>query len=433
MARYLTVSLNDMKYFLLRSAFFVIMVLFFATTETVELKACLLLVFSFYFLIKSRKNPAVFLVAFFIGYCNFSIAVGEYLIGGGLAAPFDEVRNLGVYSPLLDVLLIFNLIVALFYNGASFDVVKIRSIADVSNPFFYSVVFLALLAVFIFGVSRAPGVGYSVRITPYYEYSYILFLFCFMFSGAAREGFGFGCLREKAVAAGIIIYVVQDGYYGGRVTSVQLIYLLLLTCFARRLSVHGVIVFGISGIVFNKLVGVLRAGEVHFSVDSVIDVLGRFWGSFLVFDTPVYSYYASATHYAASLYYGFSFKVVSFFYFVVGVVMGSPNEMGNVTSYVRSHLFFNQGGGVLPSHFFFWFGWPGVVMAAALVVFLLNSFATVRSRLGLMLLVIFVVTVSRWYLYTPLALLRPLFLCICLYVFSLFGKKIFSFKWSNLS
>lgn len=394
--------------------------------ESGVFKAWLLIAITGLFLFRSRNNAAVFLVAFFIAYCNYSIAVGEYIVGGDLAAPFQQVRSLGVYPKLLDVLLVFTSIVVFFYNGSSFDVKRFRAIASQSNLLFYIVVFTVLVCIFVFGVNRAPGVGYSVRITPLYEYSYIFFIFCFMFSGAAAVGGG--SLRERALIVFVVMFVLQDIYYGGRVTSMQLVYFLFLTCFALRLSVGGILVYGLVGIVVNKLVGVLRAGEISFSVDSFVNILQRFWGSYFVFDTPVFAYYASATHVAASMWYGFDFKMLSFWHFCVGVIAGSPDGIGNVTSYVRNNLYINQGGGLLPSHFYFWFGWSGVVFIAVLLVALLNGFPRARSRFGLMLLVVLVLTVPRWYLYSPLSLFRPLFLCVCLYMLAWAGKRLLSVR-----
>ena len=56
------------------------------------------LVMSGILLYKSRNNTLMTLIAFFILYSNYSIVVGEYLVGGELGVPFYEMKTPEYYG-----------------------------------------------------------------------------------------------------------------------------------------------------------------------------------------------------------------------------------------------------------------------------------------------------------------------------------------------
>ena len=67
----------------------------------------------------------------------------------------------------------------------------------------------------------------------------------------------------------------------------------------------------------------------------------------------------------------------------------------------------------MPTHFFFWLGWIGVVIIACIVVCVLNRIGSHGSSDLLVLITIAITVYSpRWYLYSPLAFVRGPFVFV---------------------
>lgn len=377
------------------------------TVVTNKVCATLMLFFSLLFLYKSRKNLPLFLVAFFILYCNYSIAVGEYFVGGDLGAPMIEVKTLEIYGLTVRALLLFISTVALFFKTKKVDFNKFK-VTPVDNIVAFYGLLLVLLGILLFGVKRGDLSSYTVSITPMYEYSSLLIFFAYYTSGRSP-------IRKALLTGLIIMFILQDFYYGGRITSLQLILLFLITILLKKLSVKLILIGGSVGIFINSFVDAYRQS---YSLDSIsaINVFNNMVDKLFVFNTPVYAFYASATHVAAEKYVSLQEKLYSFFDFFSSIFVGSSGGIGDVTHYVSWNYFHNHGGGVVMSHFYFWFGWTGVIIAATIIVFILNRLGLSQNDFWKMIAITVIYSVPRWYLYTPLSLFRPLLLMSILYL-----------------
>ncbi|MFU7590433.1 hypothetical protein ACMX9J_16015 [Priestia sp. RMT2NF4] len=379
-----------------------------ATLSNNKFYAALTLGFSILLLFKSRKNLPMFLVSFFILYCNYSVVMGEYFIGGSLGVPLLQVKTIEHYGLNIRILLIFTSIVALLYKSRN---VKQNSYSLVvkDNIAIFLGLLLILLYILAFGVNRADLSSYSVSITPLYEYSSILFLLAYYFSGNSK-------IRICILALLLVPYVLQDFYYGGRITSLQLILLFLVTVFLKRLSVKLVLVNGFIGIFLNSLVGAYRKS---YSLDSlnIIDVFINIKDNLFVFDTPVFAYYSSATQIAASKVMSISDRLNSFEGFIGSIFAGeSSSEIGSVSRYVSTHYFMNVGGGFITSFFYLWLGLAGVILISLIVVFIFNKVGTGKNDYWRLVTVLIIFSTPRWYMYTPLSLIRPVLLFSVLYL-----------------
>jgi hypothetical protein len=388
-------------------------------------KVCgiLTLVFSLLFLYKSKNKLPIFLIAFFILYCNYSIVVGEYLIGGSLGVPMQEVKTVEYYGINIRILLLFMSIVSLFLTSKKVKIDAFKITPRDNIVAFYGSLF-ALLLILIFGIKRGVMTSYTVSITPVYEYSTLFFFFAYYFSGKS-------ILRKNLIISLIVIFILQDFHYGGRVTSIQLILLLLLTINVNKLSVKLILIGGSIGIFINTLIGAYRAS---YSLDSsnVLGIFGIFIGRYFVFDTPIYAFYSSATHIAAAGLVDIQQRFNLFFDFFLSIFIGNKTDTSDVTRFVSVHYFYNVGGGLITSNFYFWFGWIGVICIAILLVLILNKLGTGKSDYWKMVTIIIIFSVPRWYLYTPLSLIRPLLLISVLFLvfkathhvlFKLAGKR----------
>lgn len=377
------------------------------TMYTNRVDATLTLLFSILFFYKSRKNLPVSLVAFFILYCNYSIVIAEYLVGGDLSIPIYEVKTLENYGISIRSLLLFISVIAVFYNGKKVDLSKFKLIPKDNIIIFYSL-FLILIYILLFAIGRGDLVSYSVRVSPLYEYSSLLFLFAYYFSGKSK-------MRVFLITCLITLFILQDFYYGGRVTSVQLIFLFLVTIFIQKLSFKFILIGGFVGMLLQSLVSAYRAS---YSLDSInlINIFTDLKKGYFVFSTPIAAYYASATHVAAFQIAPLNIRLSSLFAFIISIFVGSKNELGNVTEYVTNHYFGSIGGGIIPTHFYFWLGWAGVILISIVLVLLMNKLGGLKNDFQKLCAITVILTVPRWYLYSPLSLFRPLILMSVLYI-----------------
>jgi hypothetical protein len=174
------------------------------------------------------------------------------------------------------------------------------------------------------------------------------------------------------------------------------------------LSYQKVLVGGSIAIVLNSFVAAYRSAHTLEGINLALTI-ENLREELFVFDTPVFAYYASATHIAAIERVPWSYRIQSFFSFIGSLFVGDT-ELSNITYFVRNNLFFNYGGGLLFTHFYFWLGMAGTIVIAAITVYLFNNLGSENSDYWKVLSITFLYTVPRWYLYNPISLLRPIIL-----------------------
>lgn len=370
--------------------------------------AVLTLLLSAFLLYKSRKNQALVLMVFFIFYCNYSIVLSEYIIGEHLSVPLFEAKNIYNYGISIRILLLFMSIITLFFKDKTGNFDNYKIIPKDNKIIFYSIIAF-LIYTFIFEIQRGDLDSYSVRITPIYEYSKLLFLFAYYFSGKS-------VIRKSIFSILIALFILQDLYYGGRITSLQLIILFSITLLIEKLSFKKIIYYGFIGVLISSLVSAYRHSYTLNSINP-IELFKKLFNNYFVFDTPVYAYYASATFVAAYEVAESKIRTNSLLIFVKSIIFGSDDIIGELTIFVSRNYFVNVGGGLIPTYFYFWLGWLGVIFIACVLVFVLNNLNYIKNDYQKLLFVAIVFNVPRWYLYSPNALFRGvLFFTTLLYI-----------------
>lgn len=403
----MNIKYNDIYKIILVMLLIILSLFLDSSVYTNIIAAILTLVFSLLLLYKSKKNLLIFLVTFFMFYCNYSIIVGEYFTMGNLGAPMIQVKTVDNYGLLIRIMLVFTSIVALFYKGKKVDLNNFKLVPKDNIVIFYGL-FLVLIYILLFGINRSDLTSYTISITPIYEYSILIFIFAYYASGRSL-------LRKSILVLLFVAFILQDFYYGGRITSLQLMLLCMIVLFIKKLSIKTIIFGGSIGIFINSLVNVYRQNYSIQSI-SIFDVATELLNNLFVFNTPVYAYYASATHIAAEYFLSIEERLTSFFTWLSFIFMGSNNNIGDVTHYVNKSYYNNHGGGLIFSHFYFWFSWLGVLLIALVIVFFLNRIGAGKTDYLKIIAITMVISVPRWYLYTPLSLLRPILIVSILYV-----------------
>lgn len=396
------------------------------TPDTSIIDGIIVLILSFHLLIKSRNNIFIFLFAFLLLYCNYSIVVAEYIVPR-LGAPLYEVKTTEIYGLAIRIMLVFTYILAVFYKESILDVKSYRLIPKKNNLLYWLFVIM-LIYIMIFEVSRGRTERYSVHFTSVYGYAPLLFMYAYYFSDVSNKKKNF-----ILILAGIFIF--QDFYYGGRTTSLQLMLLIALTYFPEKLNYLNVTIGALFGIVFFYLV---QSYRIYYNIDhvDVKSTLDTLFNQYFVFDTPIGAYYASATHLAGSKIAPLSMKLTSFFTFIFSIFVGTKANvyLSDPTHLVRYYYDLrNLGGGMLPTHFYFWLDWFGVILIAVIIVFTINQIFKQKSDLMKLVTLAFIFRVPGWYMYSPTMLFRSgIFFTVLLYLFSVGVEKYTQIVFENI-
>lgn len=378
--------------------------------------AVVVLLFSLIFVLRARKNYVDFIAGVFLFYFNYSVTVAEYLSDGRFGTPMKEVKTVEVYSVLIKSLSIFMLIFVLNYKFAEEkDKSSFFTATRKFNTGFY-LTYMILLLMLLFGIKRGPLISYEVRISPIYEYSRVLFLVLYRYAGESN-------IKKKLFTTLLIAFALQDAYYGGRVTTIQLLILYALTIYYRKLSISKILFFSAVGIVLMTLISSYRAVYSLFSVD-IYGLLNSVSENAFVNDTATFAYYGSAAIVYSSRLVPFDLKLQSFIEFCASIFIGDRNfyTVGNLSAFSRRFVL-HYGGSFVFSHAYFWFGFAGVIALSLSIVLLLNALSKRENLTVLRLMAI--LTLPRWYLYGPLVFFRNLLITSAVLVVTRLMLEVF--------
>ncbi|MDN5544486.1 MAG: hypothetical protein L0H03_04350 [Rhodococcus sp. (in: high G+C Gram-positive bacteria)] len=332
-------------------------------------------------------------MAIFAGHALYSIILCFYLLPEYFAFPLTEALTPDNLAIGLRTLWIIPLAL---WNLRRYD--PTLSLQGNPSPVAFWAIIAALLYIALFQIDRSGSSEvYRVRVTPIYEYSYLLILLAYLFKG--KNG------PRTAVLIGICALIVaQDALYGGRATSVQVIFVLTLTMFRNRLSPIRLAALAVAGVIGGSLVGIVRSSGP--ASGNLLDVVGSsILESLMTSSTAVYAYYASLTHVAAAPNIESGERAASFMGFVQQVIFGGGESL---TKYVSDNYFVNVGGGVFTSNFYFWGGPLAVALAGVCLSGLVRALGASKVAAAPALFIAFVASTPRWLLYSPSAALRPL-------------------------
>ena len=369
---YTVISILSYFYYFFSSLFF---------TIGFDIFLVFFLLFVLYLKIRSSRDLFPILIALI--YFLSSVILGEYLLQEQSVLLMEAKF---IYPELLRITLFFLATILLFING---DKSLTNHLKFKNNSIvFYFLVFFVVLIGFV-SINRSNESSYYVAITPLYEYSVIIFGFLFLYSGKD--------LIKKIIATLIaLFFIFQDFYYGGRITSVQIIITLYLFYYKIVFSRSLIKFVSLSLVLVFLLIGFTRTGQTSIFDFNFLSL------RYLISDTATHSYYASASHIAA-LQDISSNEVLNLFYKFIRSLFGLDSY--NLTAYINDNYYVNVGGGMFFSHGYFYFQELGVFLFsffAAKIINLRNSRRNYLILFGFFSIIFF----PRWFLYSPIVLIR---------------------------
>ena len=381
-----------------------------------ELLACVVSIVQMaYCLLIVRHNRILFLVYAVMAYAVYSICYANYLhpITDTL---FTIMAGTHFAYTALGVLLLFTSFLVVFLpqhiekNGQDGYLLNCAT----SNAIIVVLLAIVLILIAFYGFNRPDALGRG-RGGPsaVYEYSTIIFIVGFYLAGDRRS------LRLLLFGI-LIIFVLQNIFYGGRVTALQLLLIAFFMLFSHKMPTRIVVICGVLFFVFFLGFGGVRTAIWESGLLGVLESFGAIIEKGLAWDTAYSSWHTSITFVEYSNTISVERHVYLLQQWLASIVFGGSavpdSSIAAITRVYYAHYF----GGVLPVYIWFYFGYAGVVVAAAYISFLCrlighittlnckSSIITTTLRLSLLY---FAVTVPRWFLYSPSQITRGFLIC----------------------
>lgn len=379
-----------------------------------------ILVISTLLLVQSRKNVGLFIVYSLISYFNYSIVVTNYLdiLSSSYFTSFstDYVSYLGVL-----ILYIFNIILYLTAPGNIKKQFSLDSIflSNERNAFLITT-FLVIILVYLlfFQFVRPETEGVRGAPSALYEYSIIIFIIGFYFVGKNK-------FARIILTLILFLMAAQNFIFGGRIIGVQLLTAYFIIFHSSRIKFYKMIPLIVVGFMAMSLIGMERA-SLTLSLDLFNEMINSISTKKLALDTSYSAYFTSMTFLKTQEFLSFTDRLVLFSKFLLSIIFGSRISNSSLPLYTLSY-YQHYNGGVFPFYFYFYLGWFGVFLSALLVNIytrIVNSNYKKYNGYIACITVYFVSTTFRWYLYTPLIILRGALLLTIVYYLILVISKI---------
>ena len=366
------------------------------------------------------KNNCLFLIMFAVlAYSNYSIAFSEYVVvkTNTLFTRYAGTKEaaMGIYIMLLFwSILIFVLPqrVPGFTSSKYKDYwrTKGRSTAH----FLYAVVLnILLLFIWVYGFTRPTEIGERGAPSAIYEYSIVLFVFCYYFGGRFKS-------IKISTTVILMLYALQNFIFGGRITGLQLLILFYLMCVEERLGLKKIIPAILVLFIVLFIIGAYRGNWLRTGI-NLSSIWNALKDNLFTLDTAYSSYHTSLTFLLYGNAVSSDVRLNVLWNFIKSIIFGGYGTEANSIAHLTAKYYAHYNGGVLPFFFYFFMGWTGVIIIALYVSFFVRQLAKIpvdTTGIKKCLLVYFVTTTFRWYLYSPIQLTRGVLLMLLSYFLS---------------
>lgn len=402
-------------YFLVGYAFLLIFfyAIFGLATDMTPISYVFVLMANIYMMICSRRNFLLFIVAFILFFSNYSIIYANF--AGTIDNVFTSHISEESFVISLNVLTLINVFVCLFVRWERISRGFVNNVFvdyERNDPLILVLLSFMLIPIFFLGFTVPEVEGERGSPSAAYEYASILFILFFYYSGNKKW-----YIRSGLALVGI--YSLQSFIFGGRIEAIQFILVTFIMLFMHKISMPKVMVAMGAMFILMSIIGQVR-GELLAGNADVASILSSLAESGFALDTAYSAYYTSES-FIFIIDKFTSVEILLFFWeFIKSIFVGSNPDI--LLSSLSKNYVFHYGGGVLPFYFYFYLGILGIFIIGILVSFYLNKVIALSSMSSgyMKCLSVWVVsTTFRWYLYTPLPLLRGvLFMTIAYYSFA---------------
>ena len=354
--------------------------------------SCILLLRS----VKQENFPFLIFSIFILNYCIVPLS---YLFGRSPHIlediTFSETKSTVYYAAnCLLLFLTFFIVNTKFTVPSSFQ--NKKTYMTIFNPYGYYVCIVLAIFCIVFGVSgknifEMGGYGNegSDRLS-IYEYGIIFISLSLIYS--VRN------IQKKMVYIICVLFIIKDLIYGGRVSSVMLIWAIFILQFLNSFSFKKTLVAVICGYVFFQFWGYFRSG-----------ISGTGFDVTEVDENAKYVFYASMRiHYLIdNNILALHERLSSFLFFLLSTFLPSNllPDLANLSQYKISE-YYSGGGGLISSFVYCWGGIIGILLSAMFIGKSLSKLFHSKSIYWNFYAILILITTPRWFAYYPISIIK---------------------------
>lgn len=373
--------------------------------ETSYYVSYLILIMSIFGAIRARKNWGQFIIYGFILWCNYSICVANFI--SPINNFFTGFKSDNVMILATNVLFLFTSIIVLFMpkvpkqKSSFFE--NNRNNSLISAGCIIAMAFFLLLTI----IKNSNNDG-RLSTNSFYEYSIIFAIIGFYFSGNNK-------ITRRIIIFLCLMYITFDLCGGNRALSIQMIIMLFLITYSHKAKFRIVLPFALLGAALLLFVGTYRNSN-GLSFSGISHVIQDSVHSKFLFDTSYSAFFTSCTFLKTEQLVSLTVRINLFFKFALSMIFGGNFIDGSNLPAFTHDYYTHYYGGVLPYYFHFYLGYFGVFIISLYVIFLQKKlFNDSNSGIKKCIMVYFVCSVSRWYLYSPSSIIRGILLISLVY------------------
>lgn len=241
----------------------------------------------------------------------------------------------------------------------------------------------------IFGINRTQNDGtYIVRINTFYELIYFYVFFQIIYSGGDKK-------KLALTFALSCIAIIQDLYYDGRITSLQIL-LVVFICYYKKFPLKLLI-----PTILILLIIFIYIGNTRVNADYEFDLVDNL----LKIDTFYFAFQASETHVYVYDYIDLGTRLNSLLGNLLNTIFIDNGAVYNVSAITHEYVNHYYGGYIF-TWFYFWGGYVGSFFIGWLVTYIINHNIKRNKSLNSYILILCFATMPRWFIYEPTILFK---------------------------
>lgn len=274
------------------------------------------------------------------------------------------------------------------------------------GAFFFFLCYLFLLYVLIFCFNRSVS-EYTSGKSALYEYAVVLYIIMWLYMPTKN-------IYKVLMLLYAFLYIVQGLLFGDRSSAFPML-ILVYFLFQKKPKRFQFIALSVLGVLGANFIGIYRRA---FTVTS--DIFNEIITRFFYVDSIAYSFYTGVQIVSASNIIHNKFQ--HFMDWFVHLFIGGTSEY-DLSTYVSrySDAFYNTGGGMTSSYFYFWAGMFGVILGGLIIGIILGRIYSNVKGCYPFLQIVIILFALRWYTYFPSVFFRT---CIIVPVILYFGIMV---------
>lgn len=400
-----------------------LMFLIFFLSTSIIIQSKLLVLLAIYINIRLifhyLKVVPVFL--FFLFSFLYLMPFVSHFFYGAEISPYGSFNNSYYINKVLFIYSLFLISIFIFSDSkVDYIFLKIRLQQHNSVVGFYLLIFCSfLLIIFGLGGENLLSGGYgSINKTqlPIFEYTLIFIAILGSVTYGKKN-------RRNIILLTVIFLILKDLLYGGRITTIQALFLIYILFFEDVISKRNVYILIFAGFILIQGFTIIRNNPILFLQGRITFMDFLSYSTYFFNKDTIYTNQGDVVYSSARLIgfvetglLSFNDRIYSLFYFLFSIVTPgfALSELSNLAAY-KKDVYPAGGGSLFPVQFYVWLSYPGVIFSGYLISKFIKLFIKSKNNYILFFSILVFSTFPRWLAYSPHSLFKLSFYVIPLY------------------